>query len=254
MLILKAKEEKGYYEFLEGKNSLGEAYLNGRLASRIHDRDRVNYYLEVLSGQLSIEKIKLLVAKAEHLHKSSNVTKGRIYTCLRAGDDRIGFYEAMPGFKKDEFMYIMEAKVMKKPQNLTGALTWDFLLSPGNRHKFLEAHDAIFHGAYDAADLLELLDQGIQVVTALDGDAIMGQCMFHKNGWIEDLFISPAYRRRGLGRILTTEAINKLYDLGVKTTQLEVWSTNHKAINLYQSMGFEIIRTSEVSIGINIGK
>lgn len=62
---------------------------------------------------------------------------------------------------------------------------------------------------------------------------------------IYGFIVRPEYRRQGYGRQMLEYIIRKLYDegVGVRRIMLEVETTNHKALNLYRSCGFEITTT-----------
>jgi ribosomal-protein-alanine N-acetyltransferase len=53
--------------------------------------------------------------------------------------------------------------------------------------------------------------------------------------------VSPAYRRRGIGRMLLLEIERIFKEKGVKASHLEVREDNVAAINLYRKLGYEKI-------------
>ena len=53
-----------------------------------------------------------------------------------------------------------------------------------------------------------------------------------------NIAVDPAYQRRGLGRELLEHLIETLETRGVLTLWLEVRASNHAAIALYESLGF----------------
>ena len=57
---------------------------------------------------------------------------------------------------------------------------------------------------------------------------------------IRKLYVAKHHQNLGLGRKLMNFALDNP-DLQSKQFYLDVWSENHKAIHLYQSLGFEII-------------
>ena len=57
------------------------------------------------------------------------------------------------------------------------------------------------------------------------------------------IFVVPAYQGRGYGRMVTGFAINEALQRGMKDINLEVVEWNVRAVNLYRSLGFEIIQT-----------
>ena len=74
------------------------------------------------------------------------------------------------------------------------------------------------------------------------GDQIVG---FHKinlyefGGFVNGVGIHPDYRRRGLGRLLMTSSIVRAAENGMKDLILEVDIDNHRAIALYEQLGFK---------------
>ena len=75
------------------------------------------------------------------------------------------------------------------------------------------------------------------------GGAIIGTVMAgyegHR-GWINYLGVDPAFRRRGLGRVLMQEAERHLREAGCPKINLQVRSANTDAIKFYRSIGFAV--------------
>ena len=60
-------------------------------------------------------------------------------------------------------------------------------------------------------------------------------------GNVYGMYISPEERRKGVGKLLMIELINKAKNCeGLKRINLKVVSNNYSAIKLYQSLGFEV--------------
>ncbi len=59
-----------------------------------------------------------------------------------------------------------------------------------------------------------------------------------KTGHIDDLYVSPQFRRMGVATLLYREAERLGKERGVSHMTLMVWSFNEKAIGLYQKLGF----------------
>ena len=55
--------------------------------------------------------------------------------------------------------------------------------------------------------------------------------------WVEDLYIRPQFRSKGLGRLLFEE-LERNGDPRLKRIRLEVEEGNIKAISLYKRLGF----------------
>jgi len=54
--------------------------------------------------------------------------------------------------------------------------------------------------------------------------------------------VKPGYRGRGLGKRLLLNCLEVLHGEGIQTVYLEVEGDNHRAIALYESLGFRPIR------------
>ena len=99
---------------------------------------------------------------------------------------------------------------------------------------------ATFADPWSAASLEEELHNPCaRFLTALDGETVIGYIGCHHvadEGFIANVAVLPAYRRRGIGKALVLEAIKNGSALSRIT--LEVRASNHAAIELYRSLGF----------------
>lgn len=59
-----------------------------------------------------------------------------------------------------------------------------------------------------------------------------------RTGRIEPIGLAPEYQGRGLGRLLLQAALYALWQRGCHRAQLGVWTSNERAIHLYQQAGF----------------
>lgn len=91
-----------------------------------------------------------------------------------------------------------------------------------------------------------LLHKHIQLV-ARDGSRVIGWCDILP-GWQSGLQhcgvlgvgLLPAYRGRGIGRRLLTQALHLARTQGLYRIELEARSDNHAALALYEKLGFSI--------------
>lgn len=60
-----------------------------------------------------------------------------------------------------------------------------------------------------------------------------------RDGFIDDLYLVPAARGRGVGRKLLDFTLARASELGIRTLHLEVEAGNDGATRLYRSAGFE---------------
>lgn len=76
---------------------------------------------------------------------------------------------------------------------------------------------------------------------ALEGDALMGYIVLSTvldEGNIDNVAVSPAYRRRGAADALVADVISRSRDMGLAFLMLEVRAGNEPAIALYRKHGF----------------
>lgn len=107
--------------------------------------------------------------------------------------------------------------------------------------------DSIHPDLRTRSDVQELIrkdvDQSIKdTLMIMDGDKTIGMftaCMIDDGEWryIGEIYLIPEYRGKGIGTSILKKEINN-YD----RIRLKVATTNDKAIKLYKSLGFEIIK------------
>jgi ribosomal protein S18 acetylase RimI-like enzyme len=86
---------------------------------------------------------------------------------------------------------------------------------------------------------------GIQVLGVDENDVVVGWCDIVRNSqegfrhcgrlWMG---ILPEYRGCGIGKRLAQSCIDRARDAGIERVELEVFSTNERAIALYRRLGF----------------
>jgi ribosomal protein S18 acetylase RimI-like enzyme len=83
----------------------------------------------------------------------------------------------------------------------------------------------------------------------LDGDAVAGLVRVSAvggSGEVRILGRAPAYRGRGLGRLLLDRALRLLAAAGARAVTLEVTAKNERAIDLYRAFEFEVVERTPV--------
>ncbi len=78
-------------------------------------------------------------------------------------------------------------------------------------------------------------------------DKWVGMIIFKQDSdgvWsIKSLWVEPDYRKQGIGKMLMEKAIESAKENHVSLIELGVNTESESAINLYKSLGFEIVRT-----------
>lgn len=92
----------------------------------------------------------------------------------------------------------------------------------------------------------QILRQGGDVIFALVEEAVAGTCALirHRDGTLEmaKMAVDPAYRRRGLGRRLGAETIDRARQAGVEKLWLRTSPQLEPAGRLYRSLGFRRVK------------
>ena len=91
------------------------------------------------------------------------------------------------------------------------------------------------HGLGFALVALENNERPIAVAL---GCAFLGIEHGGTSGWIEELYVLPEFRQRGIGSVLVAEFIRVASALGWRAIDLEIDSSHRRAASLYQRHGF----------------
>jgi ribosomal protein S18 acetylase RimI-like enzyme len=70
---------------------------------------------------------------------------------------------------------------------------------------------------------------------------IVGVALCWKTGFVKDLAVHPAHRRRGIGRALLLHVIDEFRRRGVAAIELKVDASNAAALALYESLGMRVV-------------
>ena len=93
---------------------------------------------------------------------------------------------------------------------------------------------------------LPTLEDGTAVTAFDNNDKVIGSCIIYEygnnSGILEDVFVIPNWRERGLGQYLVKEALNYAKDNNMVEVELEVDKENKAAVKIYKKMGFDVIK------------
>ena len=227
-----------------------------------------NLYLHLHSeqGQDLSESVKDLLLKhalqrATEIKRDAEQIKTRVYACFLKHQQEDVAYFLQRGFTHDESMLILERHDSsaipraEAPEAVT-IQAWK-METNAQQHQFIETHRSVFpRHPYSTERLQELKSlPGWENFTAFSHTEIAGNIMvFIKRdsdtiGFIEDLFVTKQWRRRGIGRCLLCTALAHFHHLGIHRVQLEFWSANKPALHLYRAFGFSSINETEIAVG-----
>lgn len=258
----------------ESKNLVGEAVISPFMSSEIFDQPRLNIYIDIsvkdmadkieIKDQLLYELInrgKIIAKKEKEQNKNLEV---KFYHCCFSDDrENIEYYSSKEGFKYDEGMHILKLEIGEDKVETTQIKEIEFVnleLSDDEEiNELVKKQGEIFASGYSVDDLkkIESENEYFSIAAKHKGEIVGNVMVIVKEnednsqyGWIDDMFVSKGYRRLGIGRNLMLAAINKLRILNVKESRLEVWSSNIRAIAMYNSVGYKFYEEVESSIGM----
>jgi ribosomal protein S18 acetylase RimI-like enzyme len=170
------------------------------------------------------------------------------------------------GFERYEGMYVMRRTTadpipdVSVPPEITVRL-WK-MTTEEEQKAYMRAYNSCF---FELPKTLEALRFFLNspvwaagtAVAAFDPQGqLVGSIVAYRDeeaGWgvVDDVFVLPGWRRRGIARRLVGEGIRYLREQDVQEVRLDVLRSNEPAISLYRSMGYVTIN-EEVMLGLYI--
>jgi mycothiol synthase len=167
----------------------------------------------------------------------------------------------LKGYGQGHPFYTMRSRLQNRTMNtdLPSGLTIK-AFNAGQLDRLVDTDNTIFQDHWGAKQRTPSLFRAQMIETrphdpklwllAWAGDELAGECLCHANhlgepndGWVSTLGVRREYRGRGLGRALLVMGLQRLQNQGFDTASLNVDSENTSAVNLYRSVGMDVIRT-----------
>ncbi|GEM_PF-321029 len=273
--IIKNSMRKNMLEAYDAsKNLVGEAVISPFMSSEIFDQPRLNIYIDIsvkdiadkieLKDQLLYELINRgkIIAKKEK-EQNKNLEVKFYHCCFSDNKENIQYYSSKEGFKHDEGMHILKLDIGEEKVETTQIKEVEFVnLELSDDEEIIELvkkQGEIFASGYSVDDLKKIKSENKYFsIAAKHKGEIVGNVMVimkenednSQYGWIDDMFVSKDYRRLGIGKNLMLAAINNLRRLNIKESRLEVWSSNTRAMDMYNSVGYKFHEEVESAIGM----
>ncbi|WP_105616437.1 GNAT family N-acetyltransferase [Vallitalea okinawensis] len=265
----KSTEEQYEYHLVdEDSKILAKGYIYESESSKFYKVPRMNYYIEyeaVVEDTIEVGKavVKGLIDVAKIKRKCFDGFDARVYHCCFAENlQAIEFYNTIEGFYEDEGMHILELELrnIHRIDQLDEkySVVENLLSTENDIEQLIECHSRVFRpGLYIIQDIIELKEKdGFKCISVYKKDKLVANLLVYIDeggiGVLEDLFVMNNERQNGIGKYLVDYCSHYMLSRNVKRIQLEVWSNNDRAMNLYKSKGYQFKRISEVSIGMSI--
>lgn len=98
--------------------------------------------------------------------------------------------------------------------------------------------------------VLVALEKNERPIAVALGCAFLGLEHGGMSGWIEELYVLPEFRQRGIGSRLIAEFIRVASALGWHAIDLEIETGHQRAVALYERHGFTQLDRSRLSRGL----
>lgn len=202
-----------------------------------------------------------LLTAAEHY--AEQYLHGTVTLSARAYADIPGVERlfSLKGYAQSHPWYVMRSRLQNRhlAADLPAGISVK-IFNAGQLEQLVDADNTIFHDHWGAkqrtpslfrAQMIEMRPHDPKLwLLAWAGDELVGECLCHPNhlgepndGWVSTLGVRREYRGRGLGRALLVMGLQRLQDRGFDTASLSVDSENISAVNLYRSVGMDVLRT-----------
>jgi len=125
--------------------------------------------------------------------------------------------------------------LQNSPESFASSFEEEKDLTIHNIKDRLQSNDSFTYGAFEDRELVGIITLYKEKVYKLSHRAHIGA-----------MYVSPANRSLGIGKVLMDEAITKAKEIeGLEQVYLAVVSTNEPAKKLYSSLGFEVFGTEK---------
>ena len=272
-IIIKNGKNENVFEAYDSENNfLGKGGVDPFLASDLYDNQRLNIFINIKVEDLANKKeikdhiFDKLIERAYSIREKNKDLETRVYHCCFSNDkESIDYYTSKDGFIHDEGMHTLRNTMKNLNYNIKPIDNIQFsewlLATEEEISKFIKVHKTVFKSGYTIEEIHDLQKKlGWKNIVATCNGEIVGNIILYvteessnkKIGWIEDLFVCKAWRKKCIGKVLLSKALEYFEKIQVNESRLEVWSANKRALSLYNQLGYEFYEETESSIGMFI--
>ncbi len=270
MYIIKNGAKEHIIEAYDQENNLvGDAVFSPFKPSDIFERPRLNIYIDIRvtdvanKDELRDQMFDELIRRARAVKDENKDIDVRVYhCCFPDNKENIAYFSGKEGFKHDEGMHIIRKEITEENFDIVDIdgidiVNLDFE-NEDELKQLVEKQNKVFVSGYSVEDLKEIKSQNQWLsIAAKHQDEIVGNILIvikedesnTKYGWVDDLFVSSEWRKKGIAKNLILKALEELKAINVNDSRLEVWSANTRAMSVYNSVGYKFYNEIESSIG-----
>ncbi len=271
MYTVKDSQRKNFIEAYDENNTLvGEAIISPFMESDLYDKKRLNIYIDIDVNDIADKKkvkdlmFDELLKRARNIKREYEDIDVKFYHCCFAdNEENINYYLSKADFKHDEGMHIIKKMICEESISVSEFDGIEFVSldfeNEEEMQQLVEEQNKVFKRGYSVEDLKEIKDktEWFSIAAKHDGKIVGNVVIIVKQdeennryGWVDDLFVSKDWRKQGIGENLMNRAFEKLKCLHINESRLEVWSSNKRALSVYNKLGYQFLKETEVSIGM----
>ncbi len=194
--------------------------------------------------------LEALLARADELKKMHPGRKIRLIRHIESDDHAEIDYLLSKGFAAYNTVLVMKRDLTEEIPDVPAVdginvINWK-MASEEEKKQYHEADVKANKGVCWSLNLLRWFSFGPEwaTFTAFSGDKAIGSTMTwmitDERSATENIFVVPEWRRKGVAKLVITEALKHLKNKGKKIATLGVYGDNKPALALYKSLGYEM--------------
>ncbi len=196
-------------------------------------------------------------ARALELRAARPELPARVYTSAQT-EEALAFF-VRKGLRGDDAITLMEGPLPAAepaPLPCGHTLVACDLDDPAQLDAYRQAHGIVFVTPLndEEFDQHRRMPHFSMFCLVCQGETLAWSQVFQRDdsGHVETLFVTDGARNRGLGRMMLSHMLRLFRDWGCQSTTLEVWLRNRRAVKLYESFGYQKIKTQLYFPGIDL--
>jgi len=272
--IINAKKDYDIFK----KENIFEAYLNDQLVATgylypflnevLNPDHPFNVYMDVncddfkINADLLSQLFDVLLNTAKNIIQINGHHKSRIYHSSKLSEsEKLDWFQEM-GLQHDESTFLMVFDLSTNMQTQhTSVSNLNYKEIDRSDTEYIQVFLEGYHEAFSEEKTIDwFLDimskpNAKAITVFIDQTMVAGILVYQIDdqvGFIEALYVDSAYKGKKIGYNLLHHVHQEFLNQGLKMVQLEVWGPNKHARTFYEKFGYNYLRETAFSLGINI--
>lgn len=274
--IINAKKDYDIYK----KDNIFEAYLNEQLIATgylypflnevLNPDHPFNVYMDVVcedfnkNEDILSQLFDTIMTAAKKIVHASGHHNSRIYHSSKLSEsEKLDWFQKM-GLQHDESTFLMAFDLNTKIQTKhTSVSNMDYKEINRFDTEYIQVFLEGYHEAFSEEKTIDwFLDimskpKAKAIIVFIDETMVAGILVYqidNQAGFIEALYVDSDFKGNKIGYNLLHHVHQEFLNQGLKMVQLEVWGPNKHARTFYEKFGYNYLRETAFSLGLNITK